>query len=251
MSKERQVMLDCFKTHYIAHRGLFDNAKDAPENTILAFKRAVEAGYGIELDVQLSKDNHVVVAHDYSLKRICGVDKEIRDLTYQELNKYNILYSSEKIPLLTEALHAIDGKAPIIVEIKAERDYEETCMFAAEILSAYAGAYCIESFSPFVLGWYKRNHPEVIRGQLADDFLRKKHFKSTLQNWALTNMIFNTMNKPDFIAYNHQFSDKKCIGLWKKILGCSLAAWTIKSQTELDYAVKMFDIIIFDGFIPK
>lgn len=249
--KERKTTIECFKSHYIAHRGLFDNSKDAPENSIMAFKKAVDAGYGIELDVQLSKDKCVVVAHDYDLKRICGVDKIIKDLSYKELSEYNILNSAESIPLFTDVLRVINGKVPLIVEIKAERDYEETCRFAAQILSEYKGTYCVESFSPYVVCWYKRNCPNVIRGQLADDFLHKKHFKSNMQNFILTNMIYNLVSIPDFIAYNHQYQNKKILRFWKKLLGCSLVAWTIKAQEELDAAVKLFDIIIFDNFIPK
>jgi len=248
---DRQAALNCYKSCYIAHRGLFDNDKDAPENTISAFKRAVDAGYGIELDVQLSRDKRVVVAHDYTLKRICGEDKFINDLSFPELRSYKIMNSCESIPLLTDVLQIIDGKVPLIVEIKAEKDYKEVCLLTAEILSAYSGAYCVESFSPYVIRWFKRNYPSVIRGQLADDFVHKKYFKSKIQNWVLTNMIFNAVNKPDFIAYNHHFKNRKCLFFWKKILGCSMAAWTIKSQAELDNAAGFFDIIIFDSFIPK
>jgi glycerophosphoryl diester phosphodiesterase len=249
--KKRQAALDCYKNCYIAHRGLFDNAGDGPENTIQAFKKAVEAGYGIELDVQLSQDKRVVVTHDYTLERICGENKNIKDLSYQELCGYKIMNSAESIPLLTDVLQVIDGKVPLIVEIKTEGDFEEVCALTYQILSAYKGIFCIESFSPYVVGWFKRNHLEIIRGQLADDFLKKKHFKSVIKNWILTNMVYNVTSRPDFIAYNHQFSDKKCLSFWKKILGCSLVAWTVKSQEELDRASKRFDIFIFDSFIPK
>jgi len=250
-NKRRQAALDCFKKCYIAHRGLFDNVGNAPENTIFAFKKAVDTGYGIELDIQLSKDKKVVVTHDYTLKRICGIDKNVRDLSYHELSKYKILDSDETIPLLTDILCVINGKVPLIIELKAEEDYKELCILTAEILSAYTGAYCIESFSPYVVCWYKKNHPEVIRGQLADDFTYKKHFKSKIKNWLLTNMILNIMSKPDFVAYNHKFSKNRCIKFWKKMLGCSLVAWTIVSQEELDLAKEIFDIIIFERFIPN
>jgi glycerophosphoryl diester phosphodiesterase len=249
--KERKTMLECYRSRYIAHRGLFDNSKDAPENTILAFKRAVDAGYGIELDVQLSKDKHVVVAHDYDLKRICGHNKAIKDLSYKELIENKIFNSAESIPLFTDVLQVINGKVPLIVEIKTEEEYKEICTLTDKILSAYTGTYCVESFSPFVVNWYKINRPEIIRGQLADDFLFKKRFKSKIKNYILTNMVYNAVSKPDFIAYNHQFKNKKILQFWKKILGCNLAAWTIKSQKELDDAMKIFDIIIFDSFIPK
>jgi len=249
--KERQTIFDYFKANYIAHRGFFDNTKDAPENTIRAFKNAIDSGYGIELDIQLSKDKQVVVTHDYTLKRICGVDKKISDLSFQELSNYKIMNSNETIPLFIDILRIVDGKVPLIVELKVENDYKELCVLATEILSSYTGIYCIESFSPYIVGWFKKNKPEIIRGQLADDFLHKMYFKSKIKNWMLTNMVFNIFNKPDFIAYNHIYSDKKCIKFWQKTLGCSLVAWTIKSQEELELATKIFDIIIFDSFIPK
>ena len=249
--KKRQDVLNHYKSCYIAHRGLFDNGRDAPENTIPAFRKAVEAGYGIELDVQLSRDRQVVVVHDYTLERYCGEDRCIKDLSFPELCRYKIMNSAETIPLLVDVLGVIDGKVPLIVEIKTEGEYKEICELTANILSTYTGIYCIESFSPYVVGWYKRNCPEIIRGQLADDFLHKKYFKSSLKNWVLTNMLHNVINKPDFIAYNHRFWNRKCLGLWKKILACSLAAWTVKSQEDLDKAAKVFDIIIFDSFIPQ
>jgi glycerophosphoryl diester phosphodiesterase len=239
--KDRQNALHDFREHYIAHRGLFNNTTNAPENTIQAFKKAVEAGYGIELDAQLSSDNQVVVTHDYDLKRISGVDKAINDLTYQELSEYAIFDSVETIPLLSDVLNVIAGKVPLIVEIKVKEDYKTICKLTSEILVNYSGKYCVESFSPHVVNWYKKNQPKVIRGQLADN----------VQNWFLRNMLYNAINKPDFIAYNHQFGKKKCLSFWKKVLGCSLVAWTIKSQTELDEAAKIFDIFIFDSFIPK
>ena len=251
MKKNRLSILNVFKERYVAHRGLFDNASEAPENTMPAFKKAVEAGYGIELDVQLSKDNKVVVTHDYSLKRICGMDKLVIDLTYNELSKHKILNSQETIPLLSDVLDSVNGKVPIIVELKAERDYEEICRLTNDVLLNYNGIYCVESFSPFVVNWFRKKSPDVIRGQLADDFLHKGRFKSTVKNWLLTNMAFNFITRPDFVAYNHEFGKKRCIGFWKKVLGCYLVAYTVKSQDGLNKAAEKFDIIIFDSFTPQ
>ena len=247
----RKDWINSFKTFYIAHRGLFDNKTDAPENTMLAFKRAVDAGYGIELDVQITKDKQIVVTHDYNLKRICDKDILIKDLSYKEFCKYKILNSDESIPLFTDVLKLVNGKVPLIVEIKTESDYKEVTKLTSDILSSYTGEYCIESFSPYVVGWLKRNKPEIIRGQLSSDFIIKKFYKSAFKNWALTNMVYNIFSKPDFIAYNHKYGDKKCIKFWKKILGLSTIAWTVKSQEELTQALKMFDVAVFDSFIPS
>lgn len=100
--------------HY-AHRGLFDNDSNAPENSLAAFKKAVEAGYGIELDVQLSKDKKLVVFHDATLKRMCGVDGKVWEYTLEELKKFHLKNSKEQIPTFEEFLQVVDGKVPFIL----------------------------------------------------------------------------------------------------------------------------------------
>jgi glycerophosphoryl diester phosphodiesterase len=134
---------------YFAHRGLHDNDTQAPENSMKAFLRAVEKGYGIELDVQLTKDRIPVVFHDYSLKRVCGVDKKVRDLTFEELRHLTLYQSKERVPKLVEVLKIIEGRVPLIVELKVEWDSVQTCKSTNEVLKKYKGRYCVESFSPF------------------------------------------------------------------------------------------------------
>ena len=106
--------------HYYAHRGLHDNETDAPENSMNAFKKAIDAGYGIELDVQLTKDRIPVVFHDETLKRVCGVDGRVRDYTYEELQQFRLCRSDERIPLFSDFLKLVDGKVPLIIEIKIQ-----------------------------------------------------------------------------------------------------------------------------------
>ena len=100
-----------------AHRGLHDGNHKVPENSLEAFRRAVDAGYGMELDVQHTRDDRLVVFHDANLKRVCGVDKNVRDLTYGELKRYP-LPDGSVIPLFSEVLELVGGRAPIIVEVK-------------------------------------------------------------------------------------------------------------------------------------
>lgn len=169
----RREQMQPFEKVMIAHRGFFDNETEYPENSLPAFQRAVEAGYGIELDVQLTTDEKLVVFHDASLKRMCGIDRKVTECSYVELQQYTLANSSQKIPMLDEVLSVIDGRAPLIVEIKPEGN----CIRTAELLNArmtdYDGIYCIESFHPLVVAWYYRHQPEVIRGQLSSDFMRK------------------------------------------------------------------------------
>lgn len=239
---------DFFGVFY-AHRGLHDNEREAPENSMAAFRKAVKAGYGIEMDVQLTKDKVPVVFHDFTLKRVCGQEGKVCDYTYEELQKFTLCKSEERIPRFQDVLQLVSGRVPLIIELKIEWMDVMVCPLADQLLREYQGIYCIESFNPLALLWYRRYHNEVVRGQLSDGFLKSGEFKGPLY-WFLQNLLLNWMTKPDFIAYNHKYADtvsrKLCKSLYKNLS----VAWTIKSQQELEAARKSFDLIIFDSFIP-
>ena len=146
---------------YYAHRG-FHGEEGIPENSMAAFKKARESGYGIELDVQLTKDGVMVVHHDYDLKRTCGVNKKIADLTYRELCRYRLMGTRERIPRFVEVLREVDGKVPLLVELKMETCNRKLCKKVAKALDQYKGLYCMECFHPYALYWFKKNRPEVI-----------------------------------------------------------------------------------------
>lgn len=235
---------------YYAHRGLHDNKGDAPENSLASIRNAVAHGYGIEFDVQLTRDRIPVVFHDESLKRMCGVEGNVRDYTYEELQAFPLLSSQERIPLLADVLAAVNGRVPLIIEIKVHEDPAEVCARADELIAAYKGPYCIESFDPRAVIWYKKNRPQVIRGQLSSDFNTAKHkelFSETLVHHLLTNVTA----RPDFIAYNHHNKGNLSRTLCRKVFGALSVAWTIRSQQELDAAKDDFDLFIFEQFIPK
>ncbi len=235
---------------YYAHRGLHDNSGDAPENSMEAFKRAVKKGYGIELDVQLSKDGVPVVFHDYTLERMCGKEGKVYEYTYEELKQFSLGVSDEKIPRLEDVLKLINGRVPLIVELKVEWMDLTVCPAADKLLKNYQGVYCIESFNPMVLSWYRRYRNDVFRGQLADAFIKTGEKKGFLY-LALQNLWFNWMTKPDFIAYNHKNANVLSRKLCRKLYHNLAVAWTIQSQKELDEAKEKFDLFIFDSFIPK
>jgi glycerophosphoryl diester phosphodiesterase len=231
--------------HY-AHRGLFDNDSDAPENSLKAIQKAVEAGYGIEFDVQLSKDDVPVIFHDASLKRMCGVDGKVWEYTLEELQKMKLANSNEKIPTLEQVLGVVDGKVPLIVEYKMDRVDTKVCELGNAILEKYNGVYCIESFHPFAVKWYRDHRPDVIRGQLSQDF-SKTDYKG-IQYWAMTHLLLNFLTRPNFIAYNHKdadiFSRRLCTQL-----GALWVAWTIKNRKQYEDAKPYFELVIFDSFI--
>lgn len=239
-----------FMNTYFAHRGLHDNASDAPENSMAAFRKAIRAGYGIELDVQLSKDGIPVVFHDFTLKRACGREGKVYDYTWEELQEMTLFNSTETIPRLEQVLGMIKGKVPLIVELKVEWMDISVCAVADKLLREYKGQYCVESFNPLALSWYRRYHNEVVRGQLAEQFIKRRGYKGGLY-WLLQNLLLNWVTKPDFVAYNHEDADVLSRRICRKLYGNMAVAWTIQSEQELEEAKNEFDAFIFDSFVPK
>ena len=172
-----------FKESYIiAHRGIYDNRK-IYENTLEAFNLSIEKGYAIELDIRLTKDKKIIVFHDNNTKRITKKDNIVEESTYQELNNQNIVH----IPLLPEVLKLVKGKVPLLIEIKPTIKMGEIETILMELLKSYNGKYAIQSFSPKVLYWFKRNYPNVLRGQLARKYKKKQsifHKKSYFKQYA-------------------------------------------------------------------
>lgn len=242
----KSEILAAFRQRPVAHRGLHDNASSAPENSMAAFRLAVQGGYPIELDLHLSADRQVVVIHDGTLDRVSGVSGNVSALDYAQLSGVRLFGTDEHIPLFSEVLQLVSGKVPLLIELKADSgETDALCVAVDALLSDYSGIYCIESFSPQILRWYKRNRPDVVRGQLACDMGKG------LRRRALTDMWRNVFTKPDFIAYDHFSADRKCLHFWKKRLGCALACWTLHNQQDFEKAKRTFDIFIFDGFIPQ
>ena len=236
-----------YGVHY-AHRGLFDNETEAPENSMNAFQKAVDAGYGIELDVQLSKDDVPVVFHDASLKRMCGVDGKVWEYTFEELQKMSLAKSGQKIPKFQEVLKLVNGKVPLIVEYKLDRVQTKVCELGNGLLKDYKGIYCIESFHPLALIWYRKNRPDVMRGQLAKNF--RADYKERKELFLMTHLLANVATRPDFIAYQHSdasnFSRRVC-----SALGALSVTWTIKNQKQYENVKDAFDLFIFDSCILK
>jgi len=239
-----------FKGCLVAHRGLHDNTTDHPENTLAAFELASQGGYGIELDIRLSADDQLVVFHDDDLQRLCGVAKTCRELSAAELAQLRVLGTDQGVPLFSDVLALVDGRVPLVVEIKPEIDDALTCRLADAMLRDYGGAYCIESFDPRVLAWYRRHNPAVVRGQLSEDITQDTGSGVRFLDALLARMVFNIVTWPDFVAYNIRDAASPALHWWRRILRCPLVAWTIKSQAQLDKARHSFGAYIFEGFTP-
>ncbi len=226
-----------------AHRGL--HGKGVPENSLLAFRRAVESGVGIELDVQLSKDGEVMVFHDYTLTRMTGVDKKLSELEYSELSKLSLLNTDEKIPTLKEVLSLVDGKVPLLVELKGEDLDSSLCGKVFELLKEYKGSYCIESFNPLLLKKMRSFLPDVFYGQLYTNVCKDKKKYSPL-NILLSLMAFNFLSKPDFIAYNKEYRDSLPVKITTRLYKGYKFVWTTRTKKEYDLAKSLGEHPIFE-----
>ena len=231
--------------HY-AHRGLHNDS--APENTLAAFQLAIDHNYGFELDVQRTKDNVLVVLHDHNLKRTCGLDKEISELTYDQIKELRVFNSDQHIPLFEEVLALVSGKVPMIIEIKQNSKDPTTCELTANQLDKYQGAFCIESFHPYAVKWFKEYRPEWIRGQLAADF-SKDDTKSVFLSFVLENLLLNFMTRPDFVAYEVNDKEMLSFKIFHKILKGGSVLWTIRDQQTYQAVKDQYDTVIFENFI--
>ncbi|MBE6662803.1 MAG: glycerophosphodiester phosphodiesterase [Ruminococcaceae bacterium] len=233
-----------------AHRGLFDN-KRLPENSMGAFARAVDKGIGIELDLRLTKDGEVVVFHDATLARMCGKDLPLSSLTYEELQKERLMGTEYGIPRFAEVLKLVDGKVPLLVELKGENAEDALCWRVAPLLDAYGGEYSVESFNPLLLRWFSKHRPDVARGQLVTNLLREKQEGSKILNFALTHMLLNFLSRPDFIACDGRYQRDLAFWICKKIFRVPFFMWTVRKQELLDYNRRTGRFSIFEGFLPK
>ena len=232
-----------------AHRGL--HGKGIPENSMAAFRAALENGYGIELDIHLMKDGKLAVIHDTSLLRTAGVDVNITDLTAEDLPKYPLNDQGELIPTFDQVLELFAGKAPLIIEIKEDGNCRKVVNAAVRAMRGYEGPYCMESFHPKCIYELKKRYPHIIRGQLVMDYFKEEDSPlPKAVKWLITNQAENFLTMPDFIAY--RFSDRKTFSniLTQKFWKLQGVSWTLKSQEELDEAVAEGWLPIFEGFKP-
>lgn len=235
-----------------AHRGLWNAEENRPENSLAAFRAALEKGYGIELDVHRTKDGRLVVHHDDSLQRMTGVDRLIAQSTFEEVRACR-LPNGEPIPTYDEVLDLVAGRAPMIVEIKVEGNAEAVCRAVYERMQRYPGPWCMESFYPGAVQWFRKNAPEVIRGQLAFNQAGKGETLALwLRNIGMASMLQNAWSRPDFIAFEAATERKTCLPmLLLRRMKPWFVAWTVRSQKEMDALRKSYDLQIFEKFEAK
>lgn len=222
-----------------AHRGLHSKDKSVPENSLAAFRLAVENGYGIELDIRFTKDKQLVVFHDDTLLRMCGTDRRVDEFTYEELQTFRLLDSTEQIPLFSEVLSLVNGQIPLLVELKAGPENALLCSHAYNMLQQYHGPYCIESFHPMIVHWFKKNAPQILRGQLSAPSHTFEGTLSRVTAFLLSHLLTNFLARPHFIAY-HKGKAPFPVRLCQK-LGALRAVWTLRDEDYTNESIVQSD----------
>ena len=249
--QDRREMMKPFEAVYLTHRGFFNNT-DVPEKSLPAFEKTVRNGLGMELDVQLTTDDKLVVFHGRSLKRMCGIDKDLTDCSYEELQQYRLLDTDCRIPLFEDVLNMLKPDTPLIIEIKPEGDAIRTCEETVKLMKNYDRLYVMESFNPAVVRYLRTHHPEIIRGQLAYNMFRDEENKNPFMiGFICTNLLGNVLTRPDFIAYDVQSKNILSFLLCSRLFKAECVAWTVKNEDDLKYAHKYYQQIIFDTFVPS
>lgn len=233
-----------------AHRGLWNMDRGIPENSLPAFWQAVRHGFAIELDVHLTKDQKIVVFHDDTLKRMCRLDRTVESLTYEELSRYRLLNTDCRIPLLQEVLKLVNGRVPLLIELKLPTSSTALCPLLDRMLETYRGQYLIESFNSLGLLWYRRHRPEILRGQLASRYGPARGLTALLQKLS-TSLIVNAASRPDFVAYNYKHTRGLGFLLNHRLFKVPVFAWTIRSRSAYQQCRTRFSAVIFENFLPK
>jgi glycerophosphoryl diester phosphodiesterase len=237
----------------IAHRGLHNASQGIAENSLSAFKSAIENGYAIECDLQLTQDKKIIVFHDETTVRLTNKNLNISESKYQDLEKLKLQNSSDTILQLEDMLRHIDGRVPVFLEMKSQ--WNKSPEFA-EILSkniaAYDGHLAIMSFDPTLVHTIKKLNPGRPCGLVADRF-SKKHWPQLnwLQRFTSRHLLYGLTLKPDFIAYDVNALHYLAPLIARKVFKRTMLTWTVRTREQQKTAAIFADQAIFEDFELK
>ena len=231
----------------IAHRGLHD-AEQNPENSVGAFNEAIAAGYGIELDIHCTRDGRLVVFHDDNTKRLTGRDLKITSASFAELSALRLAETAYRISALEEVLELVDGRVPVLIEVKAGSRTGRVGPLLAAVLAGYQGPVAVQSFDPRIVMWLRKNLPGVPRGQLAGSM--SDPGLSGVQRLLLRTMLLNVASRPDFIGFEVGAMPDRFVSFWRRLLRAPLLLWTVRTEEELSAVRKYRANAIFENIRP-
>ncbi|MBR0508176.1 MAG: glycerophosphodiester phosphodiesterase [Clostridia bacterium] len=233
-----------------AHRGLYEKDQSIPENSLEAFRRAAENGYGVELDVQLTRDGEVVVFHDDTVDRMTENKGRVDGFTLAELEAMPLKGTEHRVPLFTDVMAVLDGVSPTIVELKSTENYPELCEKTLAILRTLQGPFCVESFDPRIVRWFYKNAPDLIRGQLTESFRYWRKAGAPLHKALLMHTLcVNFLTHPQFIAFGR--GRRPLCWFLARPAGAMTVFWTERPDSDHGTLQKRYDCRIFEHYRPE
>ena len=196
----------------------------------------------------MTSDGEVVVFHDDDLKRGCGIDGRICDMTLEEVRALRLFGTDEQIPLFSDVLGIFGGKQPLIVELKYAPNWEPLSEKTRQMLAAYGGPACVESFHPAIVRYFWQKDPDRVRGQLA--MAARFYSASTpkLLAFAASRLLTNVLTRPDFVAYG--LGPKTVSARLCEALGAMKVCWTAHGAENHARRMKENDAVIFEYYRP-
>lgn len=232
----------------VAHRGLWSPG-GAPENSLAAFQAACAAGYGIELDVQITADGEAVVFHDYKLDRMTGVQGRLSDRSLGDLRTLRLAGTDEAIPTLAEVLVEVGHRALVQIELKTP--FGEVGALekrVSEVLLDHNGPTCVIGFNPYSHAWFADHHPQILRGLDSYDWKDGAASKLTPEiRHAFANLEHVDIARPDFLALDVKMLPSPRADLFRA-KGMPIIAWTVRDPAEWEQVRDHCDNLIFEGF---
>ena len=243
--------LDWLIERPVAHRGLHGDG--LIENTLGAARAAVDGNFAIEVDLQLTADNEVVVFHDEKLDRLTTAAGPLADRTLAELKKISIHGTNERIPALQELLDLVAGRTPLVLELKSDWNGDErlTARVAA-VLAGYAGPVACMSFDPQIVMALQKHAPGLPRGIVAERYYDDPEWSplTRARRFKLGNLLHIPQTKPHFVAYYVRDLPAIAPLIACHILGMKLLTWTVRTDAERRKARRWANQMIFEGFRP-
>lgn len=229
----------------IAHRGLHDQTGERPENSLPAFEEAARLGYSIEFDIRRSADGRLFVVHDERLLRLTGADKQMRQLTSTEVRSLSLGRTRFGIPTLSETLSLINGRVPILIEVKDRGPGAAIVRAVLEELGGYKGHVAIQSFNPVCLWHLRRARTHYAVGQISALLSDAPRPISFLGRTMSTNFV----TRPDFVAIELGALPSRSATFWRN-RGLPVLAWPVRTIADERRAIARADNFAFDGYRP-
>ena len=233
-----------------AGRGLYDPDKGIPENSIAAFRAALDHGYGVTMDVRVTADGVPVVFRDERLYRMTGAEGSVEDRMLEELHELKLAGTEEEIPTLEEALAVIAGQVPVLIELKVfDENVEYLCAEVCDVLDTYEGVFAIQTTDPRVLRWYRQERNEYIRGQIVDYQMSSGYtWKNRVWDLFCNSLFMNFLTEPDFISCSLTTRYNPSVWLCRLLYRIPRFLWTAMTMEDyedikMDGAIAVFERI--------